>query len=337
MCERMKILIVGGAGYIGSHMVRVLADRGHDVVTLDNMSSGHMDAILGGELVVGDCGDTKLLDGLFRRYRFDAVMDFAGCIEVGESVRDPVRFYDNNVSNVLALLKAMTANGKPYFVFSSSAAVYGEPDYSPIDEDHPKKPLSPYAHTKWIIEQVLSDYDKAYGFRSVSLRYFNAAGAHPDGILGERHDPETHLIPRLLQVASGRREKIEIFGFDYPTPDGTGIRDYIHVQDLCDAHLLALEWLMQENKSAAFNLGNGNGFSVKEVIRVSEQVTGKRVQVEFAERRRGDAVQLVADSSRARKILGWIPRYPSLKDILQHAWEWERKESGIASNQITCC
>ncbi len=329
----MKILIVGGAGYIGSHMVKVLVDRGHHIVTLDNMSSGYKDAVLGGELIIGDCGDSKLLDGLFGRCRFDAVMHFAGSIEVGESVRDPARFYDNNVSNVLALLKAMTANGKPYFVFSSSAAVYGEPEYSPINEEHPKRPLSPYAHTKWIMERVLSEYDKAYGFRSVSLRYFNAAGAHPDGILGERHNPETHLIPRVLQVASGRRDKIEIFGLDYPTPDGTCIRDYIHVQDLCEAHLLALEWLMREGKSAAFNLGNGDGFSVKEVIKVAEQITGKPVKVEYAERRGGDAAQLVADSSRAREILGWAPRYLSLKDILQHAWQWERKESSIKRNQ----
>lgn len=325
----MNILVVGGAGYIGSHMVKYLIDRGHQVITLDNLSSGHQSAVLGGELIVGDCGNSSLLDSMFGRSRIDAVMHFAGCIEVGESVRDPARFYENNVSNTLALLKAVIANGKPLFVFSSSAAVYGEPEYSPIDEKHPMRPLSPYAHSKRIIERVLTEYEQAYGIRSVSLRYFNAAGAHPDGILGERHDPETHLIPRVLQVASGKRRNIQVFGLDYPTPDGTCIRDYIHVQDLCVAHLLALEWLKRENKSAVFNLGNGNGFSVKEVIDVVRQITGIAVKVEYAERREGDAAHLVADSTRARKLLGWIPGYPDLEDIVQHAWGWEQKVCGV--------
>ena len=324
----MKVLVVGGAGYIGSHMVKLLGQRGCEVVTLDNLSSGHRDAVLFGEFVLGDIADSELLARLFAEHRFDAVMHFASFIQVGESVKDPAKYYRNNVTNTLNLLDAMRTAGVQHFIFSSTAAVFGEPDYVPIDERHPQRPINPYGRTKWMIEQVLADYDVAYGLKSVCLRYFNAAGADPDGQLGERHDPETHLIPLVLQAASGRRPAINVFGRDYDTPDGTCIRDYIHIVDLCEAHWLALDWLCKGCGSQRFNLGNGNGFSVQQVIDVARRVSGRSIEVIDGPRREGDPARLVADATLARQHLGWKPVYDDLDTIVAHAWQWEMKQSG---------
>ncbi|PKM46243.1 MAG: UDP-glucose 4-epimerase GalE [Gammaproteobacteria bacterium HGW-Gammaproteobacteria-1] len=321
----MKILVVGGAGYIGSHMVKMLLGAGHQVVTLDSLIGGYRDAVLGGEFVLGDLADTALLDDLFRRHRFDGVMHFASFIQVGESVREPARYYRNNVTNTQNLLEAMVAHGVRNFIFSSTAAIFGEPRYTPIDEKHPAAPINPYGHSKLMVEQMLADFDSAYGLKSVCLRYFNAAGADPDGELGERHEPESHLIPLILQAASGRREAISVFGRDYPTVDGTCIRDYIHIVDLCDAHMLALEQLAAGGESAAFNLGNGNGYSVQQVIDVAERVSGRSIKVIEAPRRAGDSAVLVADSTLARRVLGWQPRFGDLETIVGHAWAWELK------------
>jgi len=320
----MRILVVGGAGYIGSHMVKRLLEHGHAPVTLDDLSTGHRDAVLGGAFEQGSLADTERLDELLRRHRFDAVMHFASFIQVGESVRAPGKYYRNNVVNTLNLLDAMVRHDVRRFVFSSSAAVYGEPERVPIDESHPKRPVNPYGRTKWMVEQALEDYDRAHGLRSVSLRYFNAAGADPSGALGERHEPESHLIPLVLQAASGRRAQVEVYGRDYPTADGTCVRDYIHVADLCAAHLLALDHLDRTDASAAFNLGNGAGFSVQQVIDAAQAVTGKRLNVVDRPRRDGDAAVLVADAALARRVLGWQPQYADLDTILRHAWQWER-------------
>jgi UDP-glucose 4-epimerase len=318
------ILVVGGAGYIGSHMVKMLLGRGYGVMTLDNLSTGHRDAVLGGEFILGDLADRALLDKLFSERGIDGVMHFASFIQVGESVQNPARYYENNVVNTLNLLDAMVAHDVKRFIFSSSAAVYGEPIRVPIDETHPKNPINPYGRSKWMVEQILADYDRAYGLKSVSLRYFNAAGADPEGRLGERHQPETHLIPLVLQAASGRRESVQVYGRDYDTPDGTCIRDYVHVTDLCEAHLLALDRLLQGGASAAFNLGNGNGFSVQQVIDTACEATGKAIPVKDAPRREGDPARLVADAALARKELGWNPRYDELETIVRHAWQWEK-------------
>lgn len=320
-----RILIVGGAGYIGSHTVLQLAHAEYDVVVFDNLSNGHRDAVLAGELVVGDLADRVALANLFAVHRFDAVMHFASSIQVGESMQQPARYYANNVGNTVHLIEAMIEHGVQRLIFSSTAAIFGDPIRIPIDERHPLQPVNPYGWSKSMVEQILADCDRAHGLRYVALRYFNAAGAHPDGLLGERHDPETHLIPLVLQAAAGRRTHIGIFGTDYDTPDGTCVRDYIHVQDLVDAHLRALQWLMQGKPSAAFNLGNESGFSIREVIRVAEAVTGQRVVVQNLPRRVGDPAVLVAGSSYARAALGWQPRYPNLHDIVQHAWLWEKK------------
>ena len=322
---KKNILVVGGAGYIGSHMVKLLLEREFRVTTFDNLSTGYRDAVLGGEFIQGDLADKTQLETLFRANRFDAVMHFASFIQVGESVRAPAKYYANNVTNTLNLLDTMLAHGVTKFIFSSSAAVYGEPMSVPIDEQHPKQPLNPYGRTKWIIEQVLQDYDRAYGLRAISLRYFNAAGADPDGKLGERHEPETHLIPLVLQAASGRRENIQVFGRDYDTPDGTCIRDYVHVTDLCAAHLLALKRLLDGETSAAYNLGNGNGFSVQQVIDTARLVTGRDIPVEYAPRREGDPARLVADSTAARCALGWNPQHVELDTLIRHAWQWQCK------------
>lgn len=320
----MRVLVVGGAGYIGSHMVKMLLKAGHSVVIFDNLVNGHQDAVLGGEFVLGDLGDTALIDELFCSHPFDAVMHFASFIQVGESVKEPAKYYRNNVACTLNLLDAMVAYGVRNFIFSSTAAIFGEPRYTPIDEAHPREPINPYGRSKLMIEQILADYDLAYGIKSVSLRYFNAAGADPDGLLGERHDPETHLIPLVLQAASGRRESISVYGDSYATPDGSCIRDYIHVADLCEAHFLALEHLLDRRKSAAYNLGNGRGFSVYEVIDAARRITGKTINVVRAPRRDGDPAVLVADSSLACEVLGWKPKYSDLDTIVGHAWQWER-------------
>jgi UDP-glucose 4-epimerase len=317
-----KILVIGGAGYIGSHMVKMLGQQGCNVTTLDDLSSGHRNAVLCGEFVQGNFGDRAVLDAVLSN-GFDAVMHFASFIQVGESVQQPDKYYRNNVTYTLGLLDTMRAHNVNKFIFSSTAATFGEPQYTPIDECHPQQPINPYGRTKLIIEQALADYDKAYGMKSVCLRYFNAAGADPEGQLGERHDPETHLIPLVLQVASGRRPHISVFGRDYDTPDGTCIRDYIHIQDLCSAHWLALQSLINGADSQSYNLGNGNGFSVQEVIDTAEQITRRRIAVVDANRREGDPARLVADSTLARKQLNWQPQYPDLATIIEHAWNWE--------------
>lgn len=320
----MKVLVVGGAGYIGSHMVNALVLAGNSVLVLDDLSSGHRDALGPAEFQLGNLADKALLDRLFSAQKFDAVMHFASFIEVGQSVRDPGAYYQNNLCNTLGLLDAMVKHGGSRFVFSSTAAIFGEPLKTPIDETHPASPINPYGQSKWMVEQILADYERAYGLKSICLRYFNAAGAHAQAGLGERHNPETHLIPLVLQVAAGRRKEICIFGNDYDTPDGTCIRDYIHVMDLCDAHLLALEQLQAGGASARYNLGNGLGYSVREVIDTAREVTGKEIAVQLQARRAGDPARLVADATRARRELSWQPQRAELKTIVADAWAWEQ-------------
>lgn len=322
--KMLRVLVVGGAGYIGSHMVKLLGQLGCVVTTLDDLSSGHRDAVLCGDFVQGNFGDRAVLEAVLSR-GFDAVMHFASFIQVGESVQHPEKYYRNNVTYTLGLLDAMRAHGVNKFIFSSTAATFGEPQYIPMDELHPQQPINPYGRTKLMVEQALADYDRAYGFKSVCLRYFNAAGADPEGQLGERHDPETHLIPLVLQAASGRRPSISVFGRDYGTPDGTCIRDYVHIQDLCSAHWLALQSLMNGAESQAYNLGFGNGFSVQEVIDTAEKVTGRTIPIVNGPRRDGDPARLVADSRLAREKLGWQPQYADLATIIEHAWKWETR------------
>jgi UDP-glucose 4-epimerase len=329
----MKVLVTGGAGYIGSHMLKALSARGAEVVVFDNLSSGRREAVGSRELVIGDINSSADLRTLFSRFSFDAVMHFASLIQVGESMQRPDLYYRTNITGSLNLLDAMHAAGVKRFIFSSSAAVFGEPRYTPIDEAHPKDPLNPYGFSKLAVERALGDYSSAYGLQSVSLRYFNAAGADPDGELGECHDPETHLIPLILQAASGRRPAITIFGTDYPTPDGTCIRDYIHVTDLCQAHLLALEFLANNARSAAYNLGNNQGFSVRQIIDTAERVTGKRIPVNVGGRRPGDPAVLVANSGKAVAELGWRPKYQALETIIGHAWAWEQRVWRGAANK----
>ncbi len=319
----MRVLVVGGAGYIGSHMVKLLNLRGFEVTVLDNLANGHRDAVQGARFVLGDLYEREILDRLFGETHFDGVMHFASYIQVGESVREPAKYYRNNVFKTQNLLDVMVAHRVCNFIFSSTAAIFGEPIHIPMAEDHPKQPMNPYGRGKWMVEQMLEDYDTAYGLRSTCLRYFNAAGADPDGELGERHDPETHLIPLALQVASGRRPSITVFGDDYATPDGTCIRDYIHVNDLGEAHRLALQRLWEGGSSTAYNLGNGHGFSVREVIDTARAVTGREIPVEYGQRRPGDPARLVADARRAQAELGWKPRRADLATIIADAWRWE--------------
>jgi UDP-glucose 4-epimerase len=323
----LKVLVVGGAGYIGSHMVRLLLDEEHEPITLDSLVSGHRDAVPGGEFILADLADTAALAKAFEAHRVAAVMHFASFIQVGESVKKPEMYYRNNFCNTLNLLDAMVRAGVLRFIFSSTAAIFGEPRYLPIDERHPREPINPYGASKLMVERALEDYDRTHRLKSVCLRYFNAAGAQPDGSMGERHDPETHLIPLLLQAASGRRDSASVFGRDYDTADGTCIRDYIHVVDLCRAHSLALHWLMDGGASCAFNLGNGNGFSVLEVIAAVERVTRRGLELVDAPRREGDSARLVADSRLIREKLGWFPQYADLDTIVGHAWQWEQKQA----------
>lgn len=315
--------MVGGGGYIGSHMIKMLLRAGHDVISVDNFSTGYREAICGGKVVYGNLGDPAVWREVFKAEGVEAVLHFASFIQVGESAKNPAAYYKNNVADTLTLLEEMVRHGVRKLIFSSSAAIFGEPQYLPIDELHPCMPLSPYGRSKLMVEQMLGDFSRAYGLDSVSLRYFNAAGADPEGMLGECHEPETHLIPLVLKAALGRTQKISIFGNDYDTPDGTCIRDYVHVWDICGAHLQALDWLAAGRGSAAFNLGNGNGFSVREVIAAAQKVTGKDVAVEVVSRRAGDPARLVADSGRARGMLGWKPGYTELETIISHAWHWE--------------
>lgn len=319
-----RILVVGGAGYIGSHMMKALAQAGHEPVAFDNLSTGHADSVIYGELVEGDLASRDQVADVIGQGRFDGVMHFASNIEVGESVTNPRKYYNNNVLNTLNLVHTMMDRGLNHLIFSSTAAVYGTPEYSPVDEEHPRRPINPYGHSKHIIETVLEDYRDAHGLSSTSLRYFNAAGAGPDGELGERHEPESHLIPLVIQAALGQRPEIKIYGTDYNTPDGTCVRDYVHVTDLCDAHLLAMDQLTDGHKGGAFNLGNGSGFTVREVIETVREVSGKSFRVTESGRRPGDPDVLVADASRAKMELGWSPIRHQLSQIVSDAWNFYR-------------
>jgi UDP-glucose 4-epimerase len=318
---KKTVLVAGGAGYIGSHMVKALDRAGFDPLTLDDLSTGHRDAVLAGRFIEGHIGCPQTVHRLFQSEKVDAVILMAGSIQVGESVGNPALYYRNNVMHALPLLDAMKVHGVSNLVFSSTAAIFGEPLYCPIDEAHPIDPLNPYGRSKWMLEHILVDYEQAYGLRCACLRYFNAAGADPDGHLRERHSPETHLIPLALEVAQGKRPFLSLFGNNYDTQDGSCIRDYIHVSDLCEAHLLALQRLWEGATGFALNLGNGQGFSVWEVIQTVRAVTGHPVPVRILPRRLGDPARLVADSTKARAFLGWKPRYPSLTTMVEHAWE----------------
>lgn len=319
------ILIVGGAGYIGSHVNKQLNLQGYETVVFDNLSYGHRDFVKWGTFEQGDLGNVHDIRKVFKKYTIDAVMHFAAFTYVGESVEDPQKYYLNNLRNTLNLLEVMLAENVKTMVFSSTCATYGEPQEIPITEDHPQNPVNPYGRGKLMVEEILQDYSRAYDLRYASLRYFNAAGADPDGEIGELHQPETHLIPLILDAASGKRDNIQIFGTDYPTPDGTCIRDYIHVLDLADAHIKALKYLKKDGKSDVFNLGNGQGFSVREVIQTAQEVTEKKINAVETERRPGDPPILVGSSEKAQKILGWQPRYADLSLILQTAWDWHQK------------
>jgi len=321
----MRILVCGGAGYIGSHMVQLLLDRGHNVTILDNLSTGHRDALPDGRFEFGDLGDAVALDRVLGSTQFDAVMHFAAFIRVEESVAQPGKYFRNNFCNTLNLLDAMVRHGVQRFIFSSTAAVYGEPQYVPVDEKHPREPINPYGASKRMVEDALMYYASAYGLQSVPLRYFNAAGADPRGRLGPRHDPLTHLIPLVLRAAAGVNPNVKVFGRDYPTPDGTAIRDYIHVVDLCEAHLAALDYLLQGGETRPFNLGVGRGFSVQEVIDSAKRVTQRDFEVITVGRRPGDPAHLIADPSLANRVFGWKARYTDLDTIVAHNWTWQLK------------
>lgn len=317
----MRILVTGGAGYIGSHAARLLVRAGHDVWCYDNLAVGHRAAAVPGRLIEGDLADRPRVEAALRDNKIDTVMHFAAFAEVGESVANPAKYYQNNVAASLALLEAMRAAGVARMVFSSTTATYGVPERMPITEDTPQRPINPYGFSKLVVERMLADYASAYGFAYVALRYFNAAGASADGDLGEDHAPESHLIPIVLQVALGQREAITIFGDDFPTRDGTCVRDYIHVDDLGTAHLLALDHLAP-GEGVKLNLGTGRGTSVREVIDACRRVTGLKIAEKIGARRPGDPPELVADSSRARKVLAWRPRYPEIEQIVETAWRW---------------
>ena len=318
----MAILVTGGLGYVGSHAVKQLIERGEQVISLDNLIFGHKAASSGSEIVIGDIGNRELLRQIFSTHKIDAVMHFAAFADVGESVAKPEKYYVNNISKSLVLLEVMLEFGVKMMIFSSSAATFGEPEIVPIPEDHPKNPTNPYGRSKLMLEEILREYERAYGLRSISFRYFNASGADPSGLIGEDHMPEHHLIPLVLEVALGKREKISIFGNDWQTPDGTCVRDYVHVTDLAQAHLLGLDALRQGKETTAYNLGNGNGYSVLEVIQVAEEVTGKKITALSTDRRPGDPAVLVASSDKIIRELGWEPKFPDLKTIIQTAWDW---------------
>ncbi|MGI6112934.1 MAG: UDP-glucose 4-epimerase GalE [Mahellales bacterium] len=320
----MTILVTGGAGYIGSHTVAELVDKGYEVVVIDNLEKGHRQAILGGRFYQGDLKDTDFLDHVFSNHNIQAIIHFAAYSLVGESMEDPAKYYNNNVVLGLNLLNKMMEYNTKYIVFSSTAAVYGQPKAIPITEEDAVEPTNPYGETKLSVERALKWYEGAYGIKYISLRYFNAAGAHIDGRIGEDHNPESHLIPIVLEAALGKRDKVYIFGDDYDTDDGTCVRDYIHVTDLADAHIKALDYLTKGGPSDVFNLGNGKGFSVKEIINIARKVTGVDIQWETAPRRAGDPAVLVASSEKARQCLGWQPRYGDISTIIETAWNWHK-------------
>lgn len=320
----MKTLVTGGAGYVGSHTVKELKERGCSVLVYDNLSRGHRWAVQGVEFVEGDLADERRLRELFSSNPISAVLHFAALASVEESVRYPQRYYENNVGNTLTLLRAMLNYGVKFFILSSTCAVYGNPKQIPIAEDHPLDPVNPYGMSKLMVERMLADYDSAHGLRYVSLRYFNAAGADPGGDLGEDHDPETHIIPRILQTALGKTSDLRIYGTDYPTKDGTCVRDYVHVTDLAAAHVLALQWLLDGGKSETFNLGTGRGHSVREVLETAQRVTNRPIPKIASERRPGDPPVLLASSEKAKRILGWTPKFQDLEGIISSAWKWHQ-------------
>lgn len=329
----MAILVTGGAGYIGSHTVAELLERGEEVVVIDSLETGHREAVLGGRFYEGDLRDKSLLKTLFAENDIDAVIHFAANSLVGESMKAPVKYYDNNVYGTLCLLEAMNEAGVRRIVFSSTAATYGEPEKVPIEEKDRTQPTSVYGETKLMMERMMSWFDQVLGIKYVALRYFNAAGSHASGAIGEDHRPESHLVPLVLQTALKQRKHISVFGDDYPTPDGTCIRDYIHVSDLADAHLRAVDYLRGGGESDVFNLGNGQGFSVKEVIETSRQVTGCDIPVVMEARRAGDPAVLVASSAKARSVLGWSPNRVKLEDIIASAWKWHHsRPDGYGGN-----
>lgn len=320
---KKTILVAGGAGYIGSHTVKYLMQNDYEVVVLDNLVYGHKEAVLTDKFEQVDLKDKDKVNEVFKKYNFDAVIHFAAYTYVGESVKEPKKYYWNNVVNTLNLLDCMVENNVKNIVFSSTCATYGNPQYMPLDEKHSQMPINPYGKTKFMMEQIMQDYDKAYGLKYVALRYFNAAGCDKDSQLGESHDPESHLIPLVLKAIKGERENITVFGTDYDTPDGTCVRDYIHVEDLADAHMRAVEKLFKDKKSDFINLGTGIGNSVKEIIVAAEEVTGKKVPVVYGERREGDPAKLFANNEKAQKVLGWKIKYSNVKDIIKTAWDWE--------------
>jgi UDP-glucose-4-epimerase GalE len=321
--ERRAVLVTGGAGYIGSHAAKALRQAGHPVVVFDNLAAGHRAAVKFGDFVEGDIADGPAVRAALRRYDIGAVMHFAAFLDVGESVRDPAKYYRNNVVGALSVLEAMAAESVAHFVFSSTCATYGEPIETPIVETHPQNPINSYGESKLAVERALPHFEHAHGIRWVALRYFNAAGADPDGEIGEDHSPEIHLIPRAFEAATGGRE-LQVFGDDYPTPDGTCLRDYVHVSDLADAHVRALEAIVETGKSGAYNLGTGHPHSVREVIAAVERVTGRTVPWTVAPRRSGDPAVLYAASHKAQSELHWTPRHPTLDVIAGTAWEWHR-------------
>jgi len=320
----MNILVTGGAGYIGSHVLKALLKEGHQVITLDNLQKGYKEAVTGGKFIEGDLADEKLLNKIMKEDEIEGVIHLAADSLVGESMEKPGKYYMNNFANGINLLEAMINNDVKNIVFSSTAAVYGEPDEIPIKENNKTEPTSTYGESKLFFEKALKRYDDTYGLKYASLRYFNAAGADPEGEIGEAHDPETHLIPIVLQTALGIRDKIYIFGDDYPTNDGSCIRDYIHVNDLAAAHLLALEALAEGKESSIYNLGSGEGYSVKEVIDTVKEVTGRDFEVEISERRAGDPAVLIASSDKIQKELDWQPKYTELEKIISTAWQWHK-------------
>lgn len=318
----MAVLVTGGAGYIGSHTVAELIALGEEVVVVDSLETGHRDSLLGGTLEVGDIRDRTFMDGVFKKHNIESVIHFAAYSLVGESMSNPVKYYDNNVHGTLVLLDAMKDNGVKRIVFSSTAATYGEPERTPIVESDRTNPTNVYGETKLTMERMMRWFDVAYGIKYVALRYFNAAGAHESGLIGEDHRPESHLVPLILQTAQGKRDEIAVFGNDYPTPDGTCIRDYIHVSDLADAHVLAVKYMRAGGDSDVFNLGNGQGFSVLEVIQTAEQVTGRAINSVIRERRAGDPAILIASADKAKQVLGWQPKRDRLEQIVESAWRW---------------
>ena len=322
--DSKTLLVTGGAGYIGSHTVRLLNKQGYKIIVLDNLVYGHKEAIVDEnvKLIVGNLGDENILNSIFSQNKIDAVIHFAAYAYVGESVTDPAKYYHNNVAAPLVLLDVMRKHSCTNFIFSSTCATYGNPVYVPIDEKHPQAPINPYGQSKLMLEKIIEDYNKAYQINYVFLRYFNASGASEDGVIGEDHNPETHLIPLIIEAGLGLRQSITVFGTDYDTPDGTGIRDYIHILDLGKAHIQAFEYLLKGGKSIACNLGTGKGYSVKEVIQIVEEVTKLKIPVVYGPRRAGDPARLVANPQLAKTALGWEAEYKDLKDTVSTAWKW---------------